>query len=53
MRKFKSAILAMTSGSEYFGDGGIGGTLSDRDVGEQFLDDRVALTRRRRPERCS
>src|SRR5258708_32808590 len=41
-RRPRSGILAMTSGSEYVRDGGIGGSLPDRDVCQQSLDDRVA-----------
>src|SRR5436305_15002875 len=41
-RSIRSATLAMASGSEYFRDGGIGGSLPDRDVVEQPVDDRVA-----------
>src|SRR3954452_6744847 len=41
-RKVRSEICAITSGSEYFGDSGIGGSLADRHVAEQLLDDRVA-----------
>src|SRR5438094_45332 len=41
-RNVRSAIRPMTSGSEYVRDGGISGSLPDRDVGQEFLDDRVA-----------
>src|SRR3954454_6636810 len=41
-RRVRSAIWAMASGSEYARDGGIGGSLPDRDVVHQPGDDRVA-----------
>src|SRR5437660_6039675 len=41
-RSVRSEIRAMASGSEYVRDGGIGGSLPDRDVVQQLLDDRVA-----------
>src|SRR5947208_16757502 len=41
-RRVRSAICAMASGSEYVRDGGIGGSLPDRDVFQKPLDDRVA-----------
>src|SRR5258708_15320385 len=41
-RNPRSAILAMTSGSEYVRDGGMGGSFPDRDICQEFLHDRVA-----------
>src|SRR5207237_7635235 len=41
-RRVRSEICAITSGSEYFRDGSIGGSLPDRDVFQQPRDDRVA-----------
>src|SRR4051812_11029626 len=41
-RSVRSETRAMASGSEYLGDGGIGGSLPDRDVAQEPLDDRVA-----------
>src|SRR5271165_3777678 len=38
----RSAIWAMTSGSEYARDAGIGGPLPNRDVVQEPRDDRVA-----------
>src|SRR5262245_38307055 len=41
-RSVRSAIWAMTSGSEYARDGGISSPLPNRDVVKQPRDDRVA-----------